>query len=79
MVLSQIKKENMLEKNISIYFFIIGTILLIYGIEQLFGYLLFQIPINLSWWIGFISIIFGICLLFRGIKLYNKNNKKNIK
>ena len=53
-----------------------GLLISIYGIEQLLGYLLFKIPVNISWWIGFISILFGICLICRGIDLYKRKLKK---
>jgi hypothetical protein len=75
MELFQIEKIKMIEKKISIYYLIIGLILLAYGIEQFIGYQLFKIPINISWWISFISILFGLCLIFRSFNLYKKNNK----
>jgi hypothetical protein len=59
----------MVEKNILIVYLIIGILFFIYGIEQLLGHLLFQIPVIISWWIGFISILFGLCLICRGIDL----------
>lgn len=65
----------MIEKKISIYYFIIGTILLIYAIEQLLGYIIFDISFNYSWWICLIASIFGVCLILRGINLYNKVKK----
>jgi hypothetical protein len=57
----------MKKKNIVILYLLLGLFILIYGLEQLLGYLLFQIPIILSWWIGFFSILFGLCLICRGI------------
>ena len=67
----------MIEKKISIYYFIIGLILLGFGIEQFIGYQLFQIPIKISWWISFISVLFGLYLILRSINLYKKSNKQN--
>ncbi|MCJ2512839.1 MAG: hypothetical protein LN408_00130 [Candidatus Thermoplasmatota archaeon] len=66
----------MKEKNIIILYSSMGLLISIYGIEQLLGYLLFKIPVNISWWIGFISILFGICLICRGIDLYKRKLKK---
>ena len=52
-----------------------GAILLAFGIEQFIGYQLFKIPIKISWWISFISVLFGLCLILRSINLYKKSNK----
>jgi len=47
MALFQIKK-NMKEKKIEILYFLIGAAAMFYGMEQLLGYLLFLMPINIS-------------------------------
>jgi hypothetical protein len=69
----------MIEKNIGNFYIIIGVIILSYGIEQLLGYLLFRVTIIISWWIGFISILLGICLICRGKELYSHKSQKSNK
>jgi hypothetical protein len=59
----------MKKKNIIIIYLLIGFLSFIYSMEQLFGYLLFQISVIISWWIGFICFLLGLCLICRGLDL----------
>lgn len=70
----------MKKKYLYLSYIFIGAITIFYGFEQLLGYLFFQIPINFSWWIGFFSILFGLCSLLIGrdlLKIDIRENKKS--
>ena len=69
----------MKKKYVSVSYILIGTITIFYGFEQLLGYLFLKIPINFSWWIGFFSILFGLCSLLIGRDLFKIDNREHNK